>query len=191
MYLTLCTYEDYLSYLKGREISIENFKPRKDWKNGLEKELGNGFEVLLPSMPNKANARYEEWKIWFERMMPFLDDRVIFVGHSLGGTFLAKYFSENIFPKKIKAVLLVAAPFDEESGREALVGFSLPLSMEKFIAQAGEIYLFYSRDDPVVSFGELNKYRKVLLNAKTLVFKDKQHFNQEIFPEIVNLIRQL
>ena len=50
----------------------------------------------------RTNARYEEWKIWFERMIPFLNDNVILVGHSLGGIFFVKYLSENLLPIKSK-----------------------------------------------------------------------------------------
>ena len=95
---TFDTHEEYISFLKNREASIEKFKTQKDWKNSLEKELGTDFEIFVPRMPNGTDARFEEWKIWLERMIPFLDDDVILVGHSLGGIFLAKYLAKNLFP---------------------------------------------------------------------------------------------
>lgn len=185
------SYDEYLSYLKNREVCIDNFRRRGDWKGGLEKELGDGFKVLSPSMPNKTNARYEEWKIWLERLVPLLEDGAIFIGHSMGGIFLTKYFSESKSLKKVQAAVLVASPFDEESGGESLAEFALPRSLEKFAAQVPEIYLVYSKDDPVVSFGEMGKYKRALPDAKTLIFSDRQHFNQESFPEIVDLIKKI
>ena len=104
---TFDEYEDYISYLKvHRDASIEKFKPQEDWKDSLSTDLGSDYELFQPQMPNRNNARYEEWKIWFERMTPFINDDVVFIGHSLGGMFLAKYLSEQIFPKKIRATIL-------------------------------------------------------------------------------------
>ena len=63
-------------------------------------------------MPLQDNAKYEEWKILFERYIPHLKDNVILMGNSLGGIFLAKYLSENKFPKKILSTYLTCPPFD-------------------------------------------------------------------------------
>lgn len=188
---TLKTYKDYISYLKTKEISLEKLKLFKEWKDSLADKLGSSFEVLLPRMPNGSNARYKEWKIWFERITPFLNDEVIIIGHSLGGIFLAKYLSEYPFPKRIKATILVAAPFDDIDSEESLTDFKLPSSLSKFSKQGGEIYLIQSKDDQVVPFEHLGKYKKALPNAKTLIFNDRDHFKQETFPEIIKLIRNL
>ena len=90
---TFDTYKDYLSFLKNREISLDRLRLKRDWKDILSEKLGENFDVLSPRMPNGTNARYKEWKIWFERVIPFIDKGVIFIGHSLGGIFLAKYLS--------------------------------------------------------------------------------------------------
>ncbi|MBI4153645.1 alpha/beta hydrolase [Candidatus Woesebacteria bacterium] len=188
---TFDTYKDYISFLKNREISLDKLKSSGDWKNTLAEELGENFEVLLPRMPNGTNARYKEWKIWFERIIPFLKKDVILIGHSLGGIFLAKHLYENTFPVKIKATILVAAPFDDADSGESLSGFKLPSSLKKFSEQGGVIYLIQSKDDPVVGFGELGKYKKALPNARSIVLNSREHFNQESFPEIIELIRRL
>lgn len=141
-------------------------------------------------MPNGKNAKYKEWQIWFEKIIPLLNREIILVGHSMGGIFLAKYLSENRFPKTILATILVAAPFNEEGG-ESLGDFSLPKSLARFEKQSREIFLIYSTDDPSVPFSKLEKYKKALPNAKTLIFKDKGHFRQETFPEIVELIKNI
>lgn len=188
---TFDTYEDYISYLKNKEISLEKLKPRKDWKDTLAEKLGDDYEVLLPRMPNGANARYEEWKLWFERIISFFNKDIILVGHSLGGIFLAKYLSENVISRKIKATILVAAPFDDENNEESLTDFALPASLDKFAKQSEKIFLIQSKDDPVVSFEQLGKYKKALPNAKDIVFDQREHFNQETFPEIIDLIKSI
>ena len=88
------TYEEYISYLQKKEVSLEKLLGR-DWKLNLQDNLGSDYEVFLPKMPNAQNAVYKEWCIWFEKFLPLLDDGVILVGHSLGAVFLAKYLSEH------------------------------------------------------------------------------------------------
>jgi len=188
---TFDSYGDYVSFLKNREITLDRLRLQKDWKNTLSEMLGESFDALFPRMPNGTNARYKEWKLWFNRVIPFIKKDVILIGHSLGGIFLAKYLSENTFPVKIKATILVAAPYDDKDSGESLSDFRLPPSLKKFSEQGGEIYLIQSKDDPVVLFGELEKYRKALPEAKTMPFKDREHFNQETFPEIIELIKTL
>ena len=188
------TYEDYISYLKNKEISIEKLRPRKEWKDTLATELGNDYEILMPRMPNGTNARYDEWKLWFNKIAEILNDEVVLIGHSLGGIFLAKYLSENTFPKRIIATILVAPPFDDTDGadgKESLIDFALPSSLAKFTEQSGKIYLVHSKDDPVVPFTQLKKYQQALPNAETVVFKNREHFNQETFPEIIELIKSI
>jgi len=88
------SYKSYLSFLRRDKFDINELKKKK-WKDSLDKDLGSKFEVLMPKMPNSSNAKYLEWKIWFEKLLPFINQEVIFVGKSLGGIFLAKYLSEN------------------------------------------------------------------------------------------------
>lgn len=187
---TFKTYEEYLTALKSKELDFERLK-RKDWKEALRERLGDGFEVIKPHMPNHANARYVEWKIWFEKLIPFLKDDIILIGHSMGGIFLAKYLSENNFPKNIRATILIAAPFDEKDIKEMLGDFRLPESITRFKEQTGEVILYHSEDDPIVPFADFEKYKRELPNATARIFKDRGHFQQEELPELVEDIKNL
>jgi len=185
------TYEDYISFIKTRELTLERLAQCDDWKASLGKELGEGFEVLWPKMPNGTNARYAEWSLWFGRCALLLQDSVVLIGHSLGGIFLAKYLSEHDFPRNIKATCLVAAPFDGVSTVESLNDFALPASLQTLEAQGGQIYIVHSQDDPVVPYAEMAKYQAALPKAQPMVFEDRGHFNQDSFPELTALIRSL
>ena len=139
-------------------------------------------------MPCQDNAKYAEWKIWFERLFPFVEDGTILLGGSLGGIFLAKYLSENKFPKKIKALFLVAAP---HSDMEGSISFDLKKPLQNVKEQCDNIHLYQSQDDPEVNFAEVEKYQKELPGAKLHIFEDRGHFLQEHFPEIVAEIKKL
>lgn len=177
------TYEEYLEYLQQKEISIESTR-FVDWKGSLQTVLGDSYEIILPRMPNSQNARYAEWKIWFEKFVPQLEENVIFIGHSLGGIFLAKYLSEEIYPKKIQATLLVAAPYNTLNDNP-YVDFNITTDLSGLEKQGGQIFLYHSKDDQVVLFSDFERYQKELVLAKSRVFKDRQHFNGADFPELI------
>lgn len=87
---TFDTQEEYLEFLKGWQIIFEDYRTEKrDWKKGLAEKLGPDFETIMPNMPNKINAKYFEWKIWFKKFIPHFNSEVILIGHSLGGTFFS------------------------------------------------------------------------------------------------------
>ncbi len=181
------TYDEYISSLENWEVTIDKFRPRKDWKTTLQQKLGEDYDVLMPQMPNKTNCRYNEWKIWFERMFPFLNSEVILLGHSLGGMFLTKYLTENDFPKQINGLFLIAPPHN----KTAEIGdFILPKSFDRLSEQVKNIFFYYSKDDVIVPFSELAEFQKQLPEAEAFTFEDRGHFNQEEFPELVELLKQ-
>lgn len=187
---TFNTYKDYLFFLKNLKINLDKYRKTK-WSDSLRKELGGRFDILLPKMPSPINAKYNEWKILFKRMAPLLENNVILIGHSLGAIFLAKYLSENNFPKKILATLLVSAPHDDEDTEESLGNFVLPKNLNKLNKQGGKIFLYQSKDDLVVPYSHLERYKKALPNAIIREFKKRGHFDQPKFPELIKDIKNL
>jgi len=186
---TFDAYKDYLAFLKGLKIDLNRYK-RTKWNDSLRKDLGNRFDVLFPKMPNPMNAKYDEWKILFEKIAPLLDNNVILIGHSLGAIFLVKYLSENKFPKNILATLLVSPPYDDEDMEESLGDF-VPKSLDKLNKQGGKIFIYQSKDDKVVPSSHLEKYKKALPNAIIREFKKRGHFDQPKFPELIKDIKGL
>ena len=187
---TFDTYEEYLDYLKNYELDFDRIKA-EGWKETLDEKLGEGFEIISPEMPNSSNAKYSEWKIIFDKLIPFLEDTVVLVGHSLGGIFIARYLSENKFPKKILATYLIAAPYDDKDSEDSLADFVLPATLEKLEKQGGKIFIYHSKDDPIVPFVDVKKYTKALPRAEKNIFKTQGHFMQEEFPELIESIQHL
>lgn len=185
------TYEEYLEYLKNFQVDFSRHALRvDDWQVNLAKRLGSDYQVIRPDMPSKRNAKYLEWKIWFEKFIPFLESEIIIVGSSLGGTFVAKYLAENNFPKKIKAALLIAGAF-KDLDEEKLGDFLLPLSLDKFALQAEKIFLYHSKDDDTVPFEHVNDFKKALPKAVVRIFEDRRHFNQPELPELTEDIKRV
>lgn len=185
---TFDTYEEYFEYLKSSELTLEKIN-RKDWKDSLYLDLPD-FEIVYPKMPNSKNARYEEWKLWFKKLIPLISDEVILVGHSLGGIFLAKYLSENIFPKTITQLHLVAAPYDTEIIKESLADFALSKTVENIESQVKKIFLYQSKDDFAVAYEDVLKYKRDLPKSELVIFENRGHFLQEDFPELIKNIKE-
>ncbi len=188
--MTFKNRKDYLFYLKNKEVSVEK---KIRWSDDyLDKELGKKFEIIRPRMPLQEDAKYEDWKIWFERYIPYLRNNVILIGSSLGSIFLAKYLSENKFPKKILSTYLVGSPFDDTCFGEDLVGgFKLKSDLSLIEKNSKNLTLFFSRDDDDVPISHAEKYSKKLKKAKIIIYKSKNgHFKITKFPEIVKMIKK-
>lgn len=186
---TFYEYRDYLNYLRSKPVRISRLTRQRLWFDRLQEDLGDDFQVLAPVMPNGTNANYDEWAIWFGRIAEVVDDNVILVGHSMGGIFLAKYLSEHDFPKKIRATLLVAAPYEDET-REDLASFKITGGLEKFAGQGGDV-IFYHGTDDIVPLSELKLYKKSVPKAETHELSAQDHFVREAFPEIIETIKGL
>lgn len=186
---TFYKYEDYLTYLRSKPVRVSDLTRQTLWFGRLQEDLGDGLQVLAPAMPNGTNANYDEWVIWFERIAELVDDNVILVGHSMGGVFLAKYLSEHDFPKKIRATVLVAAPYEDET-QEDLASFKITGGLEKFASQGGDI-IFYHGTDDIVPLSELELYKKSIPEVETHELSAPDHFMREAFPEIIETIKGL
>lgn len=187
-------YQVFLENLKQTPVrDLPSSDSVKNWSSTLREDLGEDYEVFTPSMPNKQNAKYLEWKIWFERYFPYLRDGLILVGWSQGGYFLSKYLIENPAPVAIKALILIAAPFqpdnfDGEDGGD----FTFDTAQAGQLAKKTEaIYLLHSTDDPIVPYAHARNYQQALPNARIVTFSDKNHFFQSDFPQLLELIRSV
>jgi len=188
--MTFKNNKDYIHFLKTRPVSIEK---KIRWGDAyLEKNLGKNFEIIRPRMPMSDNAKYSDWKIHFERLIPLMKNNVILIGNSLGGIFLAKYLSEHKFPKKILSTYLVCSPYDNSHSDEDLVGgFKLKSNLSLLEKNTKKLTLMFSMDDTSVPVYHAEQYAKKLKKANIFIFDDKNgHFKISKFPEIVKMIKE-
>jgi uncharacterized protein len=186
---TFASYEDYLAALETYKYTYPLPEEPKRWKYQLRDELTyHGWEVHMPSMPSKFNARYDAWRLWFRKVVPHLRDGVVLVGHSLGGLFLIKYLEEERLPATVDATHIIAAPYDTVGPGESLADFTIPSSLDHVVAQAGTIMLYHSEDDSIVPFAEVLRYQAALPQAALHTFTDRGHFLGPTFPELTEAI---
>lgn len=184
-------YAAFLTHLRTCELrNVLEEKPRR-WKETLRTELGSGYEVYLPQMPNSQNAKYVEWKLWFSRYLALVRDGVILIGHSQGGYFLVKYLLEEEVPVRIGALLLVAAPaYPDDFGGEDGGDFRFNTALlSKLSNTASNIHIFHSIDDPVVPFAHAEAYMKAVPTATLHRCTSYGHFLTPEFPELLDVVR--
>ena len=180
-------YERYLNSLKNGSINYERLLWVQKWREWLAQEIVDA-DVLLPNFPNRQNAQYEEWKIYFEKLLPLLGDDVQLVGYSLGAMFLAKYLHESLLDYPVRRLVLISPCYDDESVED--LGSFRVMSATGLEKSAREIHLFHSKDDPVVPFTELAKFQHDLPTATVHIFEDRNHFFQPTFPELKELLEK-
>lgn len=180
------SYDKYLAGLKTATLDYSRIKPSKRWKDTVIESFPD-FDILTPTMPNSANAQFEEWKIWFEKLIPFFEDDVRLIGHSLGAMFLAKYLHLSPLTHPVKQLILLAGGYNDPTHDYGSFTIDSTTGLEK---SANQIHLFHSKDDFVVPFDELSKYRADLPSAHVHVFEDRNHFLDANFPELLEILKQ-
>ncbi|MES2749604.1 MAG: hypothetical protein V4606_04400 [Patescibacteria group bacterium] len=158
---------------------------RKRWRDAIMLATESTHDFIVPSMPNKQNADYIAWAIWFEKVIPFLRDGVILVGHSLGGGFLLRYLSENKLPITISQLHLIAGVIDDVDC-PGVGEFGIAVTQwSGFISTIEEIHLWHSSDDEYVPLHHTERLASKCPQAITHYFTDRGHFLQPEFPELL------
>ena len=173
------------------------------WYPWLDKKISNkSNKVIRFNMPNTANPKIEEWVSELDRQVEELDEHTFFVGHSIGCQTIMRYL-ESKKVKKIGGILFVApwldlleeAISDEESYNTAQPWINTPIDFEKIKKFTNNITCIFSDNDYFISL-EQEKRFKELLNAKTVIVKDKGHISiddgvkklNEIYNELIEII---
>ncbi len=146
----------------------------------LRELLGAAYDVRYPEMPGADSPEYGALKEQITRELAALDGEVILVGHSLGGSVLLKYLSEEKVEKPVAGLFLIAPPYwgaeDWEVGEYALQdGFASKLPREL------PVFIYHSRDDEVVPFVHLALYEGELAQASIRELDGRGHqFNDDL-----------
>lgn len=146
--------------------------------NGLIANLKKAFhpyyEVEAPLMPEPDNPRYESWKKATASLLNNGEGELVLIGHSLGGSILLKYLSENTFNTPIAALFLISTPFWGK-GDWAIDEYELRPDFAEKLPPIGQFFLYHSKKDQWVPFSHLDLYSKKLPKATVRVIEGDQH----------------
>lgn len=180
-------YKDFKEYLELQEF--DPYEERlKWWKDNLQEDLWEGYEVIKIPMPNKWYAQYEYWSIMFEKALPYFWEENILIWHSLWWSFLLKYLSSKNIENISQIHLVAPALFDSE--QEKLWSFTPDNTLENYKKYESLTTAYFSRDDDIVWFENCEWMKEKLPNVKYEIFEDKGHFIfEEHFKELVENIK--
>lgn len=131
----------------------------------LQAELGPAYQVHYPRMRDEESPEYTDWKAHVTSELATLNGEVTLVGHSVGGSVLIKYLSEQPVEKPIDCLILLAAPYWGADDFWKWDAAQLPEDAAAKLASIPRIFIYHSRDDATVPFGHLALYAARLPRA--------------------------
>jgi uncharacterized protein len=157
----------------------------------LQKELGSAYDVRYPKMPLEEDAGYSDWKARIAAELASLEDEVILVGHSVGGSILLKFLSEEQVASSIAGLFLIATPYfggDEDWNYEEL---TLSPDFPEKLSNIPRIFFYQSRDDETVPFAYLALYAEKLPKATFREFDGRGHQFRSNLADIASDIKEV
>lgn len=150
----------------------------------LRDALGSDYDVHYPQMPNADSPKYAAWRDRIQSELGSLQGDVMLVGHSLGGSVLLKFLSEEKVDKSIAGLFLLAPPYWGTPDWE-VDEYTLAADFAARLPDMPRIVLYHSRDDKVVPFAHQALYAQQLLHATVRPFDDRGHQFQDDLSAVV------
>lgn len=170
--------------------------PQGNWFPWLKEELEKlSCNVIVPKFPHPEKPNFKSWLEHLDVYREYINEKTIFVGHSLGGLFLLRVLEKLENP--VAAAIFVSAsigvkPIKFYESDYKFSGFSF--DWEEMKKKAHYFSVYHSDNDPYVSLGngeELAKHLEVRLNF----IPNAGHLNAESgytkFDELLEEIKKL
>ncbi len=165
------------------------------WFSWIQKQLTRkGMLCQSLEMPRPYNPNYKDYCEVLDQIN--ITDETILVGHSCGGGFLVRYFSEHkeLHPKKI---ILVAPWLDIDGELKELDSNTtfFNFDIDSDLSKRTHIDVIYSTDDDKDIKESIELIKNKVHNIEIHIFSDKGHFTErdlgtKEFPELIDIIRK-
>ena len=142
--------------------------------NSLRRALGPEYDVRFPRMPGEADPNVASWKEKISSEVSRISGRLILVAHSVGGTILLRYLSEEKVEKPVAGLFLLATPSWDED-RWNFDDLRLPRDIADRLALIPRLFFYHCRDDDVVPFAHLALHGARIPQAVTRAFDHGGH----------------
>jgi predicted alpha/beta hydrolase family esterase len=140
-----------------------------EWDNhlfdSLRRELGDGYQVRYPRMPDEDEPTYAGWGAAIRREMAALPDGSVVVGHSVGGTILVNALGEQPPERQLAAIVLIAAPFVGAGGWPG-DEFELPSDLGARLPRGVPVHVFHGLRDETAPPSHADLYAGVVPQAR-------------------------
>jgi pimeloyl-ACP methyl ester carboxylesterase len=156
--------------------------------DSLRRELGDGYEVRYPRMPDEDDPSYARWSAAIRREMTDLDDGAVVAGHSVGATILINVLADRPPERELSAIVLMAAPFvggDGWPGDE----FELPHDLGARLPQGVPVHVFHGLQDETAPPSHADLYARAVPQAQLHRLPGRNHQLENDLSEAAKTIR--
>lgn len=151
---------------------------KENWFPWLEKELENRGAVYNFNYPTPEGHNFENWAKVLDSVKDKITNESVFVCHSIGCVFLAKYCIVNNI--KIGKCVFVSGCnnyyFLEDFDK--INKFMYTDEIDKFVDLCEERICIYSKDDPYIKLEALDDFASSIKAIK-FVYEKGGHFNEK------------
>jgi len=158
--------------------------------NSLSNELGPGYTICYPVMPNEADPSYAAWKAALMKEFDVLKRDAMLVGHSLGGTILINVLTEWAPQRAIGGIFIIAAPFVGEGGWTSQ-DIEPRSDFAARLPPGIPIFLYHGREDEIAPFKHVELYAQTIPSAHVRRLNGRDHQLNYDLSVVANDIRQL
>lgn len=173
--------------------------PTENWIPWLRQQLErDGHEVIVPTFPTPENQSLPAWLDVFREYREQITTETVFVGHSLGASFLLSALEELDHP--VRATFLVAGFASQLTREESAIQYLFATFLEKEFdwskikANAGAVTVIHADNDPFIPFEKAGELARNLGTEITIV-QGGGHFDMpagyDRFDLLLERIRQV
>jgi predicted alpha/beta hydrolase family esterase len=156
----------------------------------LRRELGDGYEVRYPLMPDEQDLTYAAWSAALRREMAGLADGAVVVGHSVGGTILVATLAEQQPGPALAAIVLIAAPFVGPGGWPG-DEFELAGELGARLPQSGQVHVFHGLGDETAPPSHAELYARAIPQAHLHLVPGRDHQLNDDLSGVARVIRRI
>ncbi len=154
----------------------------------LRRELGAGYEVRYPRMPDEGDPAYARWSAAIRREMTDLNDGAVVAGHSVGATILINALAEQPPERGLGAIVLIAAPFVGVGGWP-VDEFELTSELGASLPPDVVVHVFHGLQDETAPSSHADLYALAIPQAQVHRLPGRDHQLNNDLSEVAEAIR--
>jgi len=158
--------------------------------DSLRHELGNGFELRYPRMPDEGDPRASTWVPVIRQEIASLDVGAVLVGHSVGATILVHALADHTPARPLAAIVLLAAPFVGTGGWPG-DEFELSDDLGDRLPRGVPVHLVYGSADDTVPPAHAELYARAIPQAQLHLLPGRDHQLGNDLGVVAEMIRAL
>jgi hypothetical protein len=162
------------------------------WDNrlveSLRRELGDGYDVRYPRMPDEDDPKYAKWKPAIGREIAGLDEGAVLAGHSIGGTMLVHALAEEPPKRRPAAIILISAPYVGDGGWPSDEIEAKP-DLAAWLPDGVPVHLFHGSEDETAPPSHADLYAKAIPQAELHMLPGRDHQLNSDLEEVADVVR--